>query len=153
MTLGKNMRSALLLVVMLCGCAHPAIRTDEVSRLAGTYQNGDGFWPRWIELNADGTFSYSQITDNLKQASDGAFVFEGGWGLSGKWTFHRPDKIELSANGRPEKITVFVRRSTKYEFVILEPDLFPDILSRWRDDGSWGYLKKQKPNKAPEPTA
>jgi len=150
------MRSVFLLVTLLCcGCVHSTLSPTDAAELPGVYRNGDGFWPRWLDLKEDGTYSYIQMTDNFKDAGDGTFISEGGWGLSGTWTFRPPDRIEMSTNGKPEKIGVVVRRSAKYGFAILEPDLFPDILSKWKDDGSWGYLKKQKPepNQSLQPTA
>lgn len=146
------MRSVVLLVILLSGgCAHSTLSSSDVAQLPGLYQSGDGFWPRWLDLKEDGTYSYTQITDVLRDAGDGTSIFEGGWGLTGTWTFRPPDRIEMSTNGKPARLSVVVRRSAKYGFAILEPGLFPDILSRWKDDGSWGYLKKQKPEETIPP--
>ncbi|MEO5668392.1 MAG: hypothetical protein ABIR96_10055 [Bdellovibrionota bacterium] len=126
---------------LLCaGCAN---FTPQAS-LVGEYWNGDGFWPRSLDLGADGSFIYDQMTDTMRMIDDEHFEFEGSWHLSGRWTFVPPDRIEMVTDGRPERISVFVRRSKKGEFVILEPDMFSDILSTWSDDGSLRYLKRQK---------
>ena len=78
-------------------------------------------------------------------------VFEGSWGVIGRWSFLPPDRIEMLPDGKPGRIEVFVRMRGD-QIAILEPDLFPDILKTWKPDGSLRYLRKQKPNKAPEPT-
>jgi len=143
-------RWLFILFLFLAGCAHLPLTTIDTSRLAGEYWNGDGFWPRSLDLKSDGTFSYNQMTDTMRMIDDDHFEFDGSWTLSGHWNFVPPDRIEMSTNGKPEKITVFVRSSKKYEFAILEPDMFADILSTWSDDGSLRYLKKKKnpPNQA-----
>ena len=81
-----------------------------------------------------------QLTDVMNEKGE----FEGSWGLAGTWKFVVPDRLELSADGHPNKITVFVRVSRRNEYAILEPDLFSDILSTWSDDGGLRYLKKEK---------
>lgn len=153
MILGEMMRVAMLLSLLCAGCAHVAPQQIEASRLPGTYRNGDGFWPRWLDLMEDGTYVYTQMTDVLREVAKDEFVFEGGWSFGGRWSFVPPDRIEMTIQGRPEKVSVIVRPSTRYEWAILEPDLFPGIARGWKDDGSWGYLKKEKPNQAPKPTA
>ena len=148
----QNMRSWVLIVLLICGCVQfPLSRIGETD-LIGSYSNGDGFWPRSLELRADRTFSYHQLTDVIAQQKDGSMVFEGSWGVIGRWTFLPPDRIEMLPDGKPGRIEVFVRMHRGDQVAILEPDLFPDILKTWKPDGSLRYLKKQKPNKAPEPT-
>jgi hypothetical protein len=145
------MRFVALILLLCVGCSHVVTPRIEPSRLPGVYANGDGFWPRWLELKEDRTFSYTQMTDVIEMVSADQFVTKGGWTLSGQWTFFPPDRIEMTTSGSPPKISVFVRPSAKHELAILEPDLFSDILRRWKDDGSLRYLKK-KPNQALEPT-
>jgi hypothetical protein len=140
------MRFITLVFLACLGCSYVATPHLDPSRVSGVYQNGDGFWPRWLILNDDGTFSYRQLTDSIKMVEGGGFVPEGGWALAGRWMFISPDRIEMTVDGNPAKITVFLRSSNKHEFAILEPDLFPNILKHWKDDDGLGYLKKQKPN-------
>jgi hypothetical protein len=133
------MRLLPILLLFLVGCVAPSSQKIEEHKLVGRYENGDGFWPRWLELKPDGTFSYMQLTDVINEKGE----FEGSWGFDGNWKFISPDRLELSARGRPEKIVVFVRPSRKHGYAILEPDLFSDILSTWSDDDGLRYLKKE----------
>jgi len=150
------MRFAILSVLLFSGCAHVTVPVVDNACLPGVYRNGDGFWPRSLELKSDGTYSYTQMTDVLEEVGEGNFMCKGGWCLSGHWTFLMPDKIELITDGKPAKIMVFVRLSKKHGVAILEPDMFKDILSNWVDDDGVRYLKKEEkttePNKALVPT-
>jgi hypothetical protein len=144
-----------MLVLLCVGCVNLTPQAIDASNLVGEYWNGDGFWPRSLDLRDDGSFIYDQMTDTMRMIDDEHFEFEGSWHLSGHWTFVPPDRIDMIRDGKPERISVFVRRSKKAGFAILEPDMFSDILSTWSDDGSLRYLKRKKknPNQSPEPTA
>jgi hypothetical protein len=115
--------------LLVAGCVHSSLGVDEI---AGRYWNGDGFWPRTLDLSEDNTFQYYQVTD----------TGDGQWFFSGRWTFVSPDKIELETGQTPEMIEVYVRPSAQSGIAILEPDLFEDILSTWTDDQSLRYLKR-----------
>jgi len=144
-------RLVLIFVLAVTGCAHSLERPIARDELVGVYANGDPFWPRSLDLNSDGTFAYRQLTDVI--GADGSF--EGSWGLSGKWRFVTPDRVELATAMQKEPVLVFARRSKRSGIAILEPDLFPAILREWADDAGFGYLRKsgvKKPNQTPEPT-
>jgi hypothetical protein len=136
------MRVLLILAMLLSGCAtSPSAKIVE-SQLVGRFANGDPFWPRWLELKSDGSFLYMQMTDVINSKGG----FEDSWGFDGSWIFYTPDRIELTPKSGPKKVTVYVRTSKEGGYVILEPDLFSDILSTWTDGGGLRYLHKE-PNR------
>jgi len=124
------MKLAVLLVLSLCGCAH-LDQLPTAKSLIGEYSNHDGFWPRTLTLHKDGSFTYDQLTDVLKEQKDGTLLFEGSWGMSGKWSFQSPDRVELVTEPRKDHFPLFVRRHSNGKIVLLEPHLFPDILKTW----------------------
>ncbi len=142
------MRILLILPLLLVfGCASVADSPLSTRDLISVYTNGDGFWPRTLNLKEDGTFTYEQMTDSMKFVDDEHFVLEGSWSMTGRWAFIAPDKIELTVDRRPARIEVYARISKEEGVVILEPDLFPDILSTWSKGDrylSLRYLKKIK---------
>jgi hypothetical protein len=133
-------RALLILALVLSGCATQPSTETSASALIGRFTNGDPFWPRWLELKRDGGFLYSQVTDVVNEKGQ----FEGSWSFTGTWTFHAPDRIELAPQSGARKVVLFVRRSGRGDYAILEPDLFPDILSTWAEDGGVRYLKKDR---------
>ena len=141
------MRVLLIALFVLAGCAHPSGRPITRDELVGTYANGDPFWPRSLDLNADGSFDYRQLTDMI----DAEGRFEGSWGFYGSWKFVAPDRVELSTDTQEEPVLVFARRSRKVKLAILEPDLYPTILADWSDDGGFGYLRKRNPKRPIQP--
>jgi hypothetical protein len=140
------MRAFILLAILGCaGCVqfgHVGEKT-----LVGSYWNGDGFCPRTLELRADGSFDYDQLTDLIKEGKDGVGVFEGSWGIRGRWRLIPPDRIEMTSDKSAQKIGVFVRTYSGGKIAILEPDLFPDILKVWTPAESVYFLRKR--SKAP----
>ncbi len=138
------MRNLLLMILFCTGCVNAPQQVIDTSSLVGRYSNGDDrFWERRLGLKEDGTFYYAEATGSMNVVDD-YIVYPDGWVLSGHWTFAPPDRIELTSDNWPEVITVYVRRSKKNELVILEPELFEDILSTWADGSSLRYLKKQE---------
>lgn len=136
----------MLLVLLTCGCAHVQTTRITPGSLVGHYSTGDAFWPRSLDLRADGTFAYEQLTDLLTLQEDGSVVFENSWGVAGRWSLLPPDRIAMIPDGKPERIEVYIRIHHGDQIVILEPELFPDILETWKSSDSTQYLKQQKPN-------
>ena len=149
------MRILGFIALLIAGCMNYSQAPLSERDLVGVFENGDGFWPRTLELNEDRSFSYIQMTDVWELVSEDTFTMKGGWEFRGTWSFIPPDRIELATNRTPERIVVYVRRAPRSDIAILEPDLFEDILATWKDDGSLRYLKKtkQSPNREAEPTA
>ena len=148
------MRVLVTIAILVCaGCARFGHVAEKA--LIGSYGNGDPFCPRTLELRADGTFDYDQLTDNIVEGKDGVGVFEGSWGVRGHWRFSPPDRIEMTPNRSATRIEVFVRRYSEGKIAILEPDLYPDILKVWTPMESVYFLRKQdqKPNQSLQPTA
>jgi len=124
------MRLCVVIALIFCGCAQldqPLTATS----IASEYSNHDAFWPRTLTLHKDGTFTYHQLTDVLQEKKDGTMLFEGSWGMSGTWSFQPPDRVELVAAPRKDRFTILIRRDSAGKIVMLEPNLYPDILKTW----------------------
>lgn len=137
------MHFAVVLLVLLCGCASKPLLDPEVG---GYYSSVSSFTsPRSLELKRDKSFDYVQYTREPQEQPDGSITFEA-WHYRGQWQFNAPDQVELHPAGEAT-IVLFVRRSPNYGLVILEPHLVPGILSTWSTDtGSLSFrlLRKRK---------
>lgn len=142
-------RAFFIVLLLLCvGCASSRIgRELSAINLVGEYSNRDWFSPRTLELNSDGSFTYTQWTEKWEELPDGSFRMVGSWSHSGDWKFLLPDKIELTLADKSAQIAVFVRQSRKHGFVIIEPDLHPNILSSWSPNDPLIGLRRKSSTK------
>jgi hypothetical protein len=145
------MRALIIVTILICGCAH--VERVNLKSIAGSYSNGDRFCPRTLDLRTDSSFTYDQLTDNLVSGKDGIMVFEGSWGVRGRWNFIPPDRIEMLPEGNSARIEIFIRTYSNGKVALLEPSLYPDILKAWTPQESVYFLRKTEPNKSPEPTS
>lgn len=123
---------------LMCGCAHSGSAPVPESRIAGTYISRDLFWTRTLRLEADRTFSFYQLSTSSRKSRDEAaqIRLDENWGVSGRWVFHPPDRLEFVSAQRTSRTSIRVRVDPAGRVELDGLDSLPGILKAWHVAGS-----------------